>query len=100
MFNAYANLPAVHLQLWETSGQYRTPAKHAARNLYIYALMFQVGRPRAWLWRGLYNWLAGRQNKARQAWQRSIAIAESLSMPYEQSLGHFKLGRQHAGGYI
>ena len=93
MFNAYTNLPAVHLQLWETSGQDRAPAKRAARNLSIYAWMFQVGRPRAWLWRGLYNWLAGRQNKARQAWQRSIAIAESLSMPYEQGLAHFEMGR-------
>ncbi len=93
MFNAYANLPAVHLQLWETIGQYRAPAKHAARNLYLYAWMFRVGQPRAWLWRGLYNWLAGRQNKARQAWQRSITIAESLSMPYDQGLAHFEMGR-------
>ena len=51
-----------------------------------------AGQPRAWLWQGLYEWLAGKPGKARKAWHKSLAAAERLAMRYEQGLAHYEIG--------
>jgi hypothetical protein len=57
-----------------------------------FAQVFPIGQPRAWLWRGLCDWLSGEPDKARTAWQKSLAAAERLAMPYEQGLAHYQIG--------
>ncbi len=96
-----ASVAEVYLALWEAShGQppaERTVlaqrARHACQDLHRYAHVFPIGQPRAWLWQGLYEWLAGKPGKARKAWQQSLAAAERLAMPYEQGLAHYEIGR-------
>ncbi len=59
--------------------------------------VFRIGRPRAWLLQGRYDWLAGKPSKARKAWQKSLAAAERLAMPYDQGLAHYEIGRHITG---
>jgi len=100
-FEGCASVAEVYLALWEAShGQppaERTVlaqrARHACQDLHRYAHVFPIGQPRAWLWQGLYEWLAGKPGKARKAWQQSLAAAERLAMPYEQGLAHYEIGR-------
>ncbi|MCI0527435.1 MAG: hypothetical protein L0Y56_08320, partial [Nitrospira sp.] len=68
-------------------------AGRACKALHRYARIFPIGRPRAWLWQGLYDWLAGRPSKAFKTWKKSLATAEQLVMPYEQGLTHYEIGR-------
>ncbi|MCL4295883.1 MAG: AAA family ATPase [Anaerolineae bacterium] len=65
----------------------------ACQALRQYARAFPSGRPRAWLWQGLYDWLSGQPNKAYAAWRKSLAAAERLAMPYEQALALYEMGR-------
>jgi class 3 adenylate cyclase/tetratricopeptide (TPR) repeat protein len=56
-------------------------------------------RPRAWLCWGRYEWLAGMRAAAIASWQKSLAAAESLDMPYEAALTCFEWGR-HSNGKV
>jgi tetratricopeptide (TPR) repeat protein len=56
-------------------------------------------RPRAWLCWGQYEWLAGMRAAAIASWQKSLAAAESLDMPYEAALTCFEWGR-HSNGKV
>ncbi len=100
-FPGYVGLAEVYLTLWENSGD-EPPAERVAlrklagqtcRVLHQFARVFPAGRPHAWLWQGLYDWQAGKPQNAYRAWQKSIAYAEELAMPYEQGLAYYELGR-------
>jgi len=95
----------VYLTLWEASHD-RPPAERAAvaqaarqacKTLHDFARVFPIGQPRAWLWHGLYEWLAGQPRQAMKAWRKTLAAAERLAMPYDQGLAHYEIGR-HATG--
>ena len=100
-FEGYASVAEVYLALWEASHDQppaeRTVlaqcARHACQELRRYAYVFPISQPRAWLWQGLYEWLAGKPGKARKAWHKSLAAAERLAMLYEQGLAHSEIGR-------
>ena len=66
-------------------------ARGAARRIY------PIAKPRAWLWQGLYDWLDGKPGRARRAWQKSLAMAQKLAMPYDEALAYYEVGR-HATG--
>jgi tetratricopeptide (TPR) repeat protein len=103
--HALAGVAEVYLALAEGGG-YGTPgervslldrAAQACAALHAFARVFPIGAPQAWLRRGLAHWLNDRPAAARAAWQRSLATAERLAMPYEQGLAHYELGRHLAG---
>jgi class 3 adenylate cyclase len=95
----YASVAEVYLALWEKEKS-QTPnlksqvgARQACKALHKFAGVFPIGQPRAWLWQGRYEWLAGQPAKARQAWRKSLAAAKQLAMPYAVGLAHAELGR-------
>ena len=96
----FAGAAEVYLTLWEIGGHTSMLArasKQACAGLHRYARVFAIGRPRAWLCQGLYEWLNGRPDHARRAWQKSLAAAARLDMPLEKALAHYHIGR-HADG--
>ncbi|MEA3208312.1 MAG: hypothetical protein QOE70_1369 [Chthoniobacter sp.] len=65
----------------------------ACREMEKFAGIFPIGRPRARLFRGGVEWLAGRETKAHATWRKSLEAGELLAMPYEQGLAHYEIGR-------
>jgi hypothetical protein len=103
-FEGYAGAAETCLLLWEASGDQPAAERQAlaqstwqaCRSLHGFAGVFPIAQPRAWLWQGLYEWLAGKPGGANKAWQKSLAYAERLKMPYEQGLAHYEIGRHLA----
>ena len=97
----YSAVAEAYLSLWEAGEGPRTElqklARQACQGLHRYASVFPIGQPRAWLWQGRYEWLAGSARQAQAAWQKSLAAGERLAMPYEQGLTHYEIGRHAAG---
>lgn len=98
-----ASVAEVSLALWEASGDQSSPERGGlaesawkACKALRYTQRLPIGRSSAWLWQGLYAWLAGKPSKARTAWKKSLKAAERFAMPYEQGLAHYELGR-HLG---
>ena len=94
----YAALAEVWLAQWESGRDaaprsLKTAARRACQALRGYARVFPVGRARALLWQGLFDWLSGRPYLARQQWQQAIAAAIALGMPYDEALARYQLGR-------
>ncbi|MBI3302236.1 MAG: hypothetical protein HYZ72_09220 [Deltaproteobacteria bacterium] len=104
LLEGYAGVAEVHLALWEVSSQLPAierralvqRALHTCAALRRYAGVFPIGQPRAWLWQGWAEWLAGRPARAWKAWRKSLAAAERLAMTYEQGLAQYELGRHFA----
>jgi len=104
-FDGYAGPAEVYLLLWEIHssqlpGEYKAlskVARQACQGLRRFARVFPIAQPRAWLHRGRYSWLAGKQQKARKAWQKSLALAQQLQMPHEEGLAHYEIGRRSEG---
>jgi len=104
-FNGYDGLAETSLAVWaaETlAGERKSAsrlqelelkARQACQALRRYARVFPVARPRAWLRRGMYEWLAGKPDRAHQAWQKALAGARKLDMPYDQGLAHYAIGQ-------
>jgi tetratricopeptide (TPR) repeat protein len=102
-FEAYAGLPVVYMGLWqaEVKGQYKATehvdlkklARKACRSLHVYARVFPIAKPRAWLWQGVYEWLVNKPDNANKSWQKSLDYAEHLEMPYDLGLAHYEIGR-------
>jgi hypothetical protein len=72
--------------------------KQALNTLHGFAKTFPIGRPSLLRLQGLYARLTGNPAQAQQLWQTSLAEAERLSMPYEQALTHYEIGRWMSGG--
>jgi len=99
----YAAVAEVYLRLWEETFNNAQPAteratlaklaRQACKNCQAYKRVFPIGQPRAWLYQGQYDWLAGKQRKAHKAWRKSLEAAQRLAMPYEQGLTHYQIGR-------
>jgi len=103
--DAYTSLAEVYLVLWAASPE-QSPteqdrlaqaARQACETLHAFARVFPIGWPQAWLWQGLYEWLADKPARSRRAWRKALAAAEQLAMPYEQGLVQYEIGR-HATG--
>ena len=93
----YAGAAEVCLMLWENgylqAGEGAKAAGRAVKNMRSFGRLFPIGQPRSWLYQGLYHWLDRKPTKAHKAWQKSLEHAKKLSMPYEQALAHFEMGR-------
>ena len=105
LLEGYAGTTEVYLTLWEASlnllDQASQPweklAQQSLASLHQYARIFPVNQPRYYLWQGLYFWLKGQQAQAYLIWQKSLAVAERLEMPYEAGLTHYQIGRHTTG---
>jgi eukaryotic-like serine/threonine-protein kinase len=100
-FAGYANVPLVCLRLWEATRagppdkckHLQQMARQACKGLWGFARVFPVGKPRAHLWQGVYEWLTGKPKKARKHWQKSLEHAVKLEMPFDEGLAHYEIGR-------
>jgi hypothetical protein len=95
-FHAYSGPADVFLSSWESGlavrdGRRRTT--EALARLRTYAAVFPIGRPRSSTLEGRYRWLVGEKRRAHQSWRRAVATAQALSMPYEQGLAYYEIGR-------
>jgi class 3 adenylate cyclase/tetratricopeptide (TPR) repeat protein len=72
-------------------------AEQACHEMSSFARLFPIAQPRAWLWKGSYAWATGRPFQAVRAWLKSLTRARQLSMPYEQALAHYEIGRYSSG---
>jgi predicted ATPase/DNA-binding SARP family transcriptional activator len=74
-------------------------ARQACRALQGFARLYPYARPRAWLYEGQYQQLAGRPAQAQRAWQHCQEWATRLGMPQELVLaqGAMSLARQLVG---
>jgi serine/threonine protein kinase len=104
-FDGIAALAEAALGLWEAAAsgppEERAAlgklAQRAVRGAEVYAGVFPIGKPFALLWSGRYAAIAGDAGKARRAWERCLAEAQRMGMPYEQGRAHLELGRLPAG---
>lgn len=96
---AYTGAAEVYLALWESSRDLAAAkalaksARQACKALRRFADRFPIGRPSAWLWQGKYDWLNHQPRQAYQAWQKSLAQAQKLAMPYDEGLAHYEIGQ-------
>lgn len=101
VLEGYASATVVYLAAWEDSVQKSSArstqraqeARQACAAFNQFAAVFPFAAPRALLYQGLANWLAGRNGRARKAWHQSLQAAERLAQPYEQALAHYEIAR-------
>jgi hypothetical protein len=93
------------LALWEQSApgsleaaELTRTARQACDALSSFGRVFPSNQPRALICKGRYEWQAGHRVAARRAWQRGLALAERIGLPYAQALAHDQLGRHAAPG--
>jgi class 3 adenylate cyclase/tetratricopeptide (TPR) repeat protein len=84
----YAGVAEVYLALQE-----ERKARRACKELHQFARVLPVGKPRAWLMQGRYEWLTGHPAKAQKAWKKALQWAERLAMPYEQGLAYYEIAQ-------
>lgn len=102
-FNSYSFVAYVYLALWEKSGaqheksEMKSLARQACHELNQFARTYPIAKSRALLWQGLYDWLDGKPHSAQTNWQKSLAAAQELSMPYDEALTYRKIARHTTG---
>ncbi len=69
-------------------------AGRACRAALKWGKMLRPGMPEALRLQGRYAWLRGNTVRAQSWWQRSLAEAERLRMPYELGLTHLEIGQR------
>jgi tetratricopeptide (TPR) repeat protein len=99
----YAGVAEIYGRLWAAglAGKANGPglkakADRACKALAGFARIFPIAQPRAWLCRGHLAWMSNRPGRAEKAWQKSLAAANKLAMPYEAGLAHARMGRHAA----
>ncbi len=101
LLSAYSAVASVYVALWEVNSLQSSPAtrdlaertQQAWDVLQKNARVYPISQPGIWRLRGLIDWLSGNQDRAKKAWQRSLQFAEQFSMPFEQGLAHYEIGR-------
>ncbi len=99
-FDGLAAVAEAALGLWEASGSVADEERSrlACKAARAYAKVFPIGAPFASLWEGLFAQLEGAPGRARQSWERCLAEAERLRMPYEHARALFEIGRHLPAG--
>jgi tetratricopeptide (TPR) repeat protein len=102
-FDSYSFVAYVYLALWEKSGtqleksEMKSLARQACRALHQFARTYPIARSRSLLWQGLYDWLNGNPRSAHKNWQKSLAAAQKMSMPYDEALAYREIWRHAIG---
>ncbi len=105
---SYAGVAEVYLALWDEASSPESKeqaetislepselsilARQACKALHRFKRVFPIGQPRAWLYQGIYDHQAGKPGRAHKSWQKSLAAAKKLKMPYDQGLAHYHIG--------
>jgi class 3 adenylate cyclase/tetratricopeptide (TPR) repeat protein len=95
-FLGYVGPADVYLTLLEQGHPFHNgPARtaEALARMRKYAGIFPIGRPRSAMLEGRHRWLSGSRRGALASWRRALALAETLSMPFEAALAHLELAR-------
>ncbi len=102
-FEAYSGLPVIYIGLWQAQlesqykpaepGSIKKLSSKACRSLHGYSRVFPIAKPRAYLWQGTFEWLAGKSDKAYKEWQKGLDYAERFGMQYDKGLAHYEIGR-------
>ena len=86
----YAGVAEVGITLWDTDSADKNAAAKAARaslkGIKQFAMSFPIGRPRAFLWQGMYAWKLGKRARAQTLWKKGLALAETNRFAYEEGL--------------
>ena len=96
----YTGAAETYLALWEAGYEWpklKQRARQAVKALNSFARTFPIGRPAAGLYHGLYEWRRNRPRRAQRAWDKALAVAEELAMPYEIGRLHYEIGRHLPG---
>jgi class 3 adenylate cyclase len=84
-----ANHPTDPAQIW----RWQAAAHRANRALQRFARIYPIGRSAALRCIGNFAWLKGQMKKAQRCWQASLEAARKVSMPRDEALAHWALGR-------
>ncbi|HNH06488.1 MAG TPA: hypothetical protein PLF18_17210, partial [Anaerolineales bacterium] len=95
ILEGYAGVSEVYLTAFENgkNSEDLKFAQRAVKALLEFGQVLKVGQPRAWLHQGLLYWVEGQQKQAFRVWEKSLALAEQLSLPYEAARAHYEIGR-------
>jgi hypothetical protein len=86
LLEVFATPAEVFLFLWERGEATAEEAKAGCKILNGYARTYAFARPWALRIQGRYAMLAGKPDRARKFWAKSIAQADALGMPHERDL--------------
>lgn len=91
-YESYAGLVEVYLELWrkggaaDGQGELEAGLHRSMKVLRSFAKVFPIANPRLCLYTGTVAWHTGKLKPARKAWNKGLAAAVKLEMPYEESL--------------
>jgi tetratricopeptide (TPR) repeat protein len=71
-----------------------TEIAQAIKSLHIFAQVYPLARPRAWIYQSRVNWLKGKPKRARRDLQVAINQAQQCNMPYDEGIAYLTLARQ------
>jgi hypothetical protein len=69
-------------------------AKLACKAIRVFGSIFRIGQPSALLFQGVYEQLAGKPSRAREALEQCVEVSREQAMPYEEGRALFELGRR------
>ena len=84
----YAALAYAHLHLWEMSpadAALAAAAENTVAKLWQFSRIFSIAKPQALLHRGTLAWMQHKSHRAIHWWEKGIAAAKMLGMPYQQA---------------
>ncbi len=96
----YSAVTDVYLSLWENYTEdmpvkqdvLQKSAARGCKALHAFARLFPIGRGRANLHQGRYEYLMGKPDKAKGLWEKGLVSAQTMKMPYEEALLHYEIG--------
>jgi tetratricopeptide (TPR) repeat protein/tRNA A-37 threonylcarbamoyl transferase component Bud32 len=90
----YVSLTNILLGFWELGDSDQAAnARQAIKALAQFARLFPFANPSLYRAQGLCAWLDGQTTQAVTLWQKGLAEAERLQMPYKAALIHYEIGR-------
>jgi tetratricopeptide (TPR) repeat protein len=94
-YQGYVGASAFYLFEFErkSTNEYQELAKSALNSLNGFARVFNFGKPRSKIYEGWYHQLQNNYEKAHEQFKVSIDEAQRLTMPYEEAVAHYHLGR-------
>ncbi len=98
--NAYLELATVYFGLWEqarragqTASEHKAQAGQLLRQMEIFKNNFPIGAPQYFRAKGVYLWLLGKPGPAKAQWEKSLATARKLRMPFQEALTLLDIAR-------
>ncbi len=91
LLEVFATPAEVYLALWERGEADKASADKALKPLSGFARTYAFARPRALRLRGQFAHLQGNPRRAAELWQKSLAQADALAMPYERKLTELRI---------